>query len=423
MATNPEDVMRPRTGFFSSMNLAAQKRQREFMARTLNEEIEREVGDSTSVNLQEVLPRAYFNAARRIAELGNAGEAQQLYAAGVQAIQTTTEHAANIGRIKAQTDDLNEEMSEYLETLKQRDALAERVGSFAEDTPTGKALRERLSSLNERLTVLNERGANVPAPPREVALARQFEADRAASGGKPGMAEEVWSRERQTSSRAQDYANYVQQEVAAQRRPVPYDQWTPSFQGDLSAGQTLGGEGMKSLFTAEQSAKDAVASLNSIQASLGLLNEGARTGTGADLRQWVARAAATFLGEDPSQATVNTDAYIATSAPRVVQIVRALAPVTDQDKEYIQAAVGGNLNAATPEAMRKLLEIAARSQTRMVQQYNDRLSRLGGVYNDVADVFSPVEAPAIDFGPPATPKPISQMTDEEIEAELNGNSR
>lgn len=403
MATNPEDVMRPRTGFFSSMNLAAQKRQQQVISRTLNEEIEREIGDSTNVNLQEVLPKAYFNAARRIAELGNAGEAQQLYAAGVQAMQSTAEHAAKLNTMRAQAGDLDEEMSEYLETLKQRDALNDRIGQFSEDTPTGKALRERMSALNERLTVLNERGLNVPAPPREILLARQFDADREVTGGKPGTAEEVWMRERQTSGRAQDYANYVQQETAAGRRPVPYDQWTPSFQGDIEAGQTLGGEGMKSLFTSEQSAKDAVASLNSIQSSLDLLNEGARTGTGADVRQWVARAAATFLGDDPSQATVNTDAYIATSAPRVVQIVRALAPVTDQDKEYIQAAVGGNLNAATPEAMRKLLEIAARSQTRMVQQYNDRLSRLGEVYNDVSDVFSPLEAPSINFAAPELP--------------------
>lgn len=416
--TDQESVQDPPKGFFATrMGLGGRQaaRQQEFISNTLNDEIAAAIGDSNDVNLQEVLPEAYFNAARKIAALGNSTEAQKLYNAGLTAVQTTAAHAANLAHLKAQTSDLDEAPTEALETIRQRDALAERAQQFGEDTPTGAALRRRVAELDERLTVLNERGVNAGAIPREIQLATQMTRERAAAGDNtPVTTEEVWRTERMTSQRTQDYRQYVED-----GGKEPYDKWILKFEGNRSANQEAPQLDLKGLFEDEGTAQAAVASLNSIKTSLDLVNEGVRTGTAAGLRQSVARAAATFLGDDPSTATVNTDAYIASSAPRVVQIVRALAPVTDQDKEYIQAAVGGALNVATPEAMRKLLEIAARSQTRNIEKYNARLARLGDQYEEV-NLPAPIEAPVINFAPPAARKAITEMTDAELEAELNG---
>lgn len=413
MATD-ERVMQsqPRGGgFFGQMfanrfgiDLGARqrKRQQEVVSRVFNEEIEAGVGDSTNVDLQKVLPEAYFNAARRIAALGNATEAQQLYSAGMQSLQTTSEHAAKLAHLRAQANDLDEAPTEYLETMRKRDALAAQVAKFPEGTPTGDAIRRQVTELDERLEILNSRAAAAGGEPdRIIQLARQFDADREAGGGKPGTAEQIWLRERDTSSRAQDYAKYVQAEQAAGRKPVPYDQWTPSFQSQLSASTTLGEVGMKRLDEEEQTAQQSVASIGSIKNSLDLLRSGLRTGTLAGVRQSVARAMATFLGDDPSAETVNTDTYVASAAPRVVEIVRALAPVTDQDKAYIQQAVGGELSAATPEALAKILEIAYRTQAAKIQRYNDRLSELGDTYQDVAGVFDPIDVPQVDFSAPS----------------------
>lgn len=408
-----QEIMAPRTGgIFEKMFQArgvdlggrARQRQKDFIANTLNSEIEAQIGDSTNVDLQKVLPEAYFNAARKIAALGNSSAAQELYNAGLSAVQSTATHAANLSHIKAQTDDLNEGMTEFLETTRQRDMLAERAQQFGEDTPTGAALRRRVGELDERLKVLNERGVGSQAIPREILLAQQMTAERAEQGNStPVTTEEVWRRERDTSQRAQDYANYVEG-----GGKLPYKEWTMRFQSDLSANQEAPQLDLKQLFEDEKSAQDAVTSLNSMQTSLDLINEGVRTGTAAGIRQSVARAAATFLGDDPSQATINTDAYIASSAPRVVQIVRALAPVTDQDKEYVNAAVAGALDAGTPEALRKLIEIASRSQTRNVEKFNARLSRLGEQYEQV-NLPAPIVAPRLNFSLPGAAAPASDI--------------
>jgi hypothetical protein len=417
----------PPTGFFAQMMASRgmpiggrrAKRQQELVTKILNEEIEAGAGDNTSVNLTEVMPNAYFSAARRMAELGGTEESQKLYAAGMSALTATEKHRADLNLARAQAENLDEAPTEYLETLRKRDELALQLGKFAADSPTGVALQSRLTALNERLTLLNQRGAT-DGMPREIVLAGQFDKDRATTG-EPGTAERIWDRERQTSSRAQDYAVYVRQAQAAGDTPVPFTQFTPEFQAQLTAGQESGGTVIKSLNADEKTAIDATSSISSIQASLNLMNEGLRMGPGADLRQWVARASATFLGDDPSAATTNTDAYIASSAPRVVEIVRALAPVTDQDKDYIQAAVGGNLNVATPEAMRKLLEIAYRSQTRKIENYNNRLSRLGPNYLSIAGAFDPIEVPQVDFTPPATPATAPGVAPQRVRIRVDAN--
>jgi hypothetical protein len=417
-------------GFFASMMAARgmpiggrrTARQQELVQKYLNEEMEREVGDATSVDVTKALPNAYFNAARRLAAIGGTEDAQKLYAAGMQAAQTTAEHAASLAHTKAQTSDLDEAPTEFLETTRQRDMLAEQAQKFAEDTPTGAALRKRIGELDARLTVLNERGAgSTAALPREVVLAQNMTAERRAAdpNAPPVTTEEIWNRERQTSQRAQDYAIYVEREVGAGRAPVSYTAFTPEFQGQVAAGAEGGKRAVTRLDEDEELADQSLASIGSIKNSLDLLNEGVRSGTLTGTRQAIARAAATLLGEDPSAATVNTDAYIASSAPRVVEIVRALAPVTDQDKDFINAAVGGALDVATPEAMRKILEMAYRTASGKVERYNTRLSVLGEEYTEIAEDFRPRELPKIDFGAPAAAPAAQQRVRIRVDAQGN----
>lgn len=376
------------------MNLAAKRREQEVISRTLNEEIEAQIGDSTNVDMTDVLPRAYFNAARRIAALGSAQAAQQLYQAGMQTLESTTKYRAELDHLKAETDDLNEAQGEFLETTRQRDALTVQAAQFAEGTPTGDAVRRRVAELDARLAVLNERGVNTGAPPREIVLGAKFEADREANNGQPGAAEQVWRRERMTAKNPQSYALYVEQ-----GGKESYESWTPTFEGQINASQTLGGEGMKSLFDLEGKAQEARASLQTVKNSLNILNEGIRTGPLVDARQYIARGVAEFFGDSPDQVTTNTDAYLAAAGPRVLAVARALAPVTELDLTRVEQIVGAGLTTS-PEALREVLKIVGQAQGQLIERYNKRLSTLGEHYLDVADAFAPIEAPQIDFSPP-----------------------
>lgn len=411
MATDAEIMSsQPRGGgFFGQMfanrgiDIGARKRaqQQQIVTKTLNEEIEAQIGDASSVNLTEALPQAYFAAARRIAALGNSEESQKLFAAGIEALQSTSKHAAELNQLRAQANQLDEAPNEFLETVRKRDALAAQLPKFGEDTPTGASLRSRIAELNNRIDVLNESDAAGAKLPDNLVEWQQYNRSRIERNEAPVPYDVFHNEERMTSTRAQDYRAYVETERAAGRKPVAYENWTPTFQGQVTASNTLGETGIKRLDEEEATAQQSVASIGSIKNSLDLLNAGVRSGTAAGLRQSVARATATFLGDDPSAETVNTDAYIASAAPRVVEIVRALAPVTDQDKAYIQQAVAGDLSTATPEALRKMLEIAYRAQTAKITRFNERLNRLGDAYQDVAGVFDPISVPTIDFAAPA----------------------
>ena len=87
-----------------------------------------------------------------------------------------------------------------------------------------------------------------------------------------------------------------------------------------------------------------------------------------------------------------------------MQIVRALAPVTEQDKDYINAAIAGELNIGTPESFRKMLEIAYRAARPKIERYNNRLAVLGEEYEEIANDFQPLTGvPELNFAPPAQP--------------------
>jgi hypothetical protein len=101
--SNDQEIMRPRTGLFQGSNLAARDRQAEVINRVVNEERQALMQGQDSIDLREAMPKAYFNAARRIGDLGNANAAAMLYEQGLKAQSEYESQQANLGKLRSET--------------------------------------------------------------------------------------------------------------------------------------------------------------------------------------------------------------------------------------------------------------------------------------------------------------------------------
>lgn len=418
----------PPSGFFAQafaargMPMGGRRaaRQKELTTRILNEEMESTLGAGDSVNVGEAVPEAYFSAARRLQELGSSEHAQQLYQAGLAAKDKFNTQAVELDKTRAETRQLDEAPGPFLPVLQKRDELVAAIAKFPEGSPTHTAMQRSIDDLNSQLAEQN-------APPgtgTSAGVARIAEENRArAREGKPPLSSgEVRQRFLEmdsTSSDEQAYETYVRQGGTRSK-----EAWLPEYVAGRSAA-AKGGEGLAPRLTAlEETAAGGVQQLAAVQNAIGILNEGALTGTGADVRTWTARALGTFLGDEvPPEVqaqAANTDAYIAAVSPLVLARVRALAPVTAEDRSYIERASGGQI-AMSEEALRKVLEIAARSASSSIERYNRGLSNLGDEYKVLQGLYEPLPVPTLDFTKPApkeSPRPIGAMSTAELEAEL-----
>lgn len=375
------------TGFFAQMMAARgmpiggrrAKRQQELFSGILNEEIEAGAGDATSVDMAKMLPEAYFRAARRIETLGNPEAAQKLYQAGVAARDANDKRDADLAKLKADTA-LVEAETEYTKNLKGR---------------TGGGADGYSSAVAEQVQIKNEALAAEGKPPLTSAEIN-----------------EIYRQASLTSAGAQ-----VPRQTEGERAI------TSEQAGQVAASTSLGNEGIKGLLEFETQARAARTNIRSVGRSLEQLNEGLRTGTAANVRQWVARAVATFLGEDPSAETVNTDAFMATAGPRILAEARKLAPVTELDLTKIEQIVGAGLSNATPAALREVLQEIYMAQSSIIEGYNEQLAGMSAYYGDVkARAMKPITFDQIDFSPPQPSAPTGAPGQRiRIRVDENGN--
>lgn len=135
---------------------------------------------------------------------------------------------------------------------------------------------------------------------------------------------------------------------------------------------------VKSIFDQQQGAISAVKLLQSNKEAIALLNSGMITGMGA---QWV-----TSLGRGLQEAGVtladnatdNAQAYFATAAARVGEIIKQFGAGTglsDADREFATKAAGGDITVSEG-ALRKIIDINNRAAQNTIKFYNENISRM-----------------------------------------------
>lgn len=143
-------------------------------------------------------------------------------------------------------------------------------------------------------------------------------------------------------------------------------------------------------------------------------------GTLAEFRV-AANKAIAALGGKPVPDNATMEAIHATAGNQLIEKVRALAPVTEEDVKLMKSIVGSEGN--TKAALEKILDIASRSKMNALQRHRDfveSFAREQGVSPEVVQRY----APDFKIGP-ASPKgpstnPYATKTDEEILKELRG---
>lgn len=373
MARTDTEVMSARRiggGFFGNLipGLGGRReaRREDVVARYMNEELDAKIGDGSSVNLQEALPEAYFNAARRIGEIGGAREAQQLYQEGLKAQVALEKHNADIARLRA--------------------------------TPRGTsdAALERLDRIQETRT---QEGRPLLTSEEQEKFIREFGMNSAESQRERFADADPTYRERTLEYNVEDTANRVSATQAIETLPEARKQAVAGAQG-----------------------------VEAIRGAVDMLNEGVRTGTAANLRQWFARTLATLGGMPVDEQAIvdNTDAYLGAISPLVFARVTALRPVTQEERGYVEQMAGGDI-ALTEGSIRKLLEIAYKASRRDIEAYGRNRSFLSGneTYGRAIEgAFAPVDMPGeVNFSKPlALPEGITEE-DMQVTMQATGLTR
>ena len=140
------------------------------------------------------------------------------------------------------------------------------------------------------------------------------------------------------------------------------DPFTKSLQGEL------GKDFVKGRIAAQQAAD----SLSSINQSLGLINKGMVTGTGARALTYIGGALKQIGFDVETDPIANAQAYGAVAAKRTAQIIQdfgAGTGLSDADREYAMRAAAGDIEMQ-PQALVRMLEINAKASRNIINRYN-----------------------------------------------------
>lgn len=149
-----------------------------------------------------------------------------------------------------------------------------------------------------------------------------------------------------------------------------------------------------------EESQDKVNSLNSINNAYQLLEEGIRTGTLAEPRQYFGRALKTLGFNYSDDETTNTDIYVAESAKRVASIITAFGAGTglsNEDRVYALKAAGGDIEL-DKDALFKILRLTEQADRYMLSRHNKLLERLPEAGRSAIGEFYNVEAPPSYYG-------------------------
>lgn len=181
-----------------------------------------------------------------------------------------------------------------------------------------------------------------------------------------------------------DYQFYSQQEQAAGRQPMSFNDYTLQNRkaGASSTNVTLGGEqafaktlgegAAKDLLSRREGALDAAKSLESAQQASALLDSGIITGTGADWLLTAGKALQQVGINLAPDAIANTEAFVAQRAQetgRVIKLFGAGTGLSDADRAYAEQAAAGKITL-NEQSIRRILDINARASRAVLKAYN-----------------------------------------------------
>lgn len=125
-------------------------------------------------------------------------------------------------------------------------------------------------------------------------------------------------------------------------------------------------------------AQDAIASQNSIAEARALLDKGIVSGLAADVRVTFGKALQLAGFNYADEDIANTEAYVASSAQRTAQIIKAFGAGTglsDADREYAAKAAAGKIEL-TEKSLRRILDINERANAYAVRRWNEEFAKL-----------------------------------------------
>lgn len=413
----------PRNGFFRQLfqnkfgiEISGKAHRQEVIAKRIVSEEAKKAVDSQgdNVDVSATMPNVYFKAAKRITELGNADIGQQLYIQGLKAADAAQKSAANLNKIKAETNQLNEPAGEYLNVLNEREAIDKRRQSYPAGSPTRTALDSHYEALDNRLNALNDlRGGSAGAADIEsINKARKQAGDSPMS---PKEVETYLHNKQMTGSIEQAYREYV-----TQGGKDSFDTYRQRFAGQQAASTDTGKMVVSRLDKQENDAQEALQAFTPIGNAVAILNKGIIQGSAAEGRVGIARFFDTVLGRDTDESALaqNTDAYVANAGKLVAAQVKSFGSgtsITDSDREYAKSIAGGNINMSDP-ALRSVLEHLAQAQAQKINRYNETLNKIGSDkdYHIYGDLYHPIDVPAIDFKKPKLTKPQPGASADEL---------
>ena len=165
-------------------------------------------------------------------------------------------------------------------------------------------------------------------------------------------------------------------------------------------------------FEARQKALDARSLISTIHQGRRLLDEGAITGAGANLRVNALRWAETLGVEIPSDAADNSQAFEAVMGRAVAEIIKSFGAGTglsDADREYANKIAAGDIEL-TEDAIRRIMEMGEKSARARIEAWGQQVPRL--IEGDIPSLLG-VEMPP-EYQAPAAGAVVNGYTIEEV---------
>lgn len=174
-----------------------------------------------------------------------------------------------------------------------------------------------------------------------------------------------------------NYRYYVDQEIAAGRVPMQFEEFTKGKPED-ALGSAADAEFGKQLVGLWNNASDAQKSLDANATATQLLDSGVITGTGADLKLSFGKALQSAGIKFGDNEIANTEAFIANRAQQVGQLIKMFGAGTglsDADREYAKQAAAGNIEL-TEASIRKIIDISNTAASNVISGYNSTVKSL-----------------------------------------------
>lgn len=184
-----------------------------------------------------------------------------------------------------------------------------------------------------------------------------------------------------------EYNYYAQQETAAGRQPLSYNDW--DLQGKRAGATTVNntvatgdastktGQVFDEMKASADAARAAVTGLASLKEASAALEDGVVTGAMANSRLAARKLGLLFGIGDPA-IVENTETFRSAIAPQVAAMMKATVgstQISNADREFAEKAAGGSINL-DEASIKRLLGIMERAAKVVIDLHNQKLDKV-----------------------------------------------